>query len=123
MFLESFDNGGDITMITIFAFIAAVLIFAWGWHRLYKHNMRKGARKGVAHTFGVLIGIFPALFFFYACFATFPPPDMEPPSTGSLVGLWVIFAIAAAMLLYLTTRPIPQDDNKTSLPTVNKTKQ
>ena len=123
MFSESFDNGGDITMITIFAFVAAVLIFAWGWHRLYKHNMRKGARKGVAHTFGVLIGIFPALFFFYACFATFPPPDMEPPSTGSLVGLWVIFAIAVAMLLYLTTRPIPHDGSKASPPPVNKPKQ
>ena len=77
----------------------------------------------VAAVFGVLIGIFPALFFFYACFATFPPPDMEPPSTGSLVGLWVIFAIAIAMLLYLTTRPIPQDGSKASPPPVNKPKQ
>ena len=110
-------------MIIICAFLAAVLIFVWGWRRLYNHNMRKGARKGIAHTFGVLIGIFPALFFFYACFATFPPPDMEPPSTGSLVGLWVIFAIAVGMLLYLTTRPVPQETDKTTLPSVNKTKQ
>ena len=123
MFSESFDNGGGITLITIFAFVAALLIFAWGWHRLYKHNMRKGARKGVAHTFGVLIGIFPALFFFYACFATFPPPEMEHPSTGALVGLWVIFGIAAVMLLYLTTRKIQPEDDKTPFPPVNKPKQ
>ena len=98
-------------MITVLILVAALLIFAWGWRRVYLHNIRKGARKAVAQTLGVIIGLFPALFFFYACFATFPPSEMVPPSTVALAGLWVIFIVMVILLLYLTTRPVRQPDN------------
>lgn len=99
-------------MTTILILVAAALIFAWGWHRVYAYNIRKGARKVVAHLLGFLLGMFPAQSFFFACFVTFPPPEMLPPSTAAVVSLWVIFAIMVAMLLYVTTRPIPVEDNK-----------
>ncbi|EEO28140.1 hypothetical protein [Oxalobacter paraformigenes] len=99
-------------MTTILILIASALIFAWGWHRLYAYNIRKGSRKMVAHLLGFLLGMFPAQFFLYACFVTFPPPEMNTPSTAAVVALWVIFSITVAMLFYLTTRPIPTEDNK-----------
>ena len=103
-------------MTTLLILIVSVLIFAWSWHRLYAYNMRKGSRKVVAHLLGFLLGIFPAQFFFYACFVTFPPPEMNKPTMAVIVSLWVIFAITILTLFYITTRPIPGENKDLALP-------
>ena len=47
-------------MTTIVIFVIAGLIFAWGWYRIYRHNIQKGTRPLIAHMLGFLLGIFPA---------------------------------------------------------------
>ena len=74
-------------MTTIVVFVIAGLIFAWDWYRLYQHNIKKGTRPLIAHMLGFMLGIFPAQFFLYASFASFPPPEIEPPSTLAIVSL------------------------------------
>lgn len=93
-------------MTTIVIFVIAGLIFAWGWYRLYQHNIRKGTRPLIAHMLGFLLGIFPAQFFMYACFASYPPPEVAAPSGGTVWSLWIIFIISVLALIYITTRPI-----------------
>jgi hypothetical protein len=94
-------------MNTVWIIVATVLIFSWSWWRLYVYNMRKHPNRAIAHMLGFLLGSFPALFFFYACVASFPPPEAEIPSTMSLAGLWGIFVMSIIMVLYLTSRPVP----------------
>ena len=102
-------------MMTVAILLIAALIFAWGWHRLYAYNMRKGVRPLIGHMLGFLLGIFPAQFFVYACFASFPPPEIEPPSTGAVVTLWIIFIVSVVALFYLTSRPVPGKDDRESV--------
>lgn len=99
-------------MTTIVIFVIAGLVFAFGWYRLYQHNIKKGTRQVIAHMLGFMLGIFPAQFFIYASFASFPPPEMAPPSTLAVVSLWAIFIISIIALIYITSRPVvpgPQD--------------
>lgn len=93
-------------MTTIVIFVIAGLIFAWGWYRIYRHNIQKGTRPLIAHMLGFLLGIFPAQFFIYASFASYPPPELEPPSTMTVWSLWIIFIVTVLALIYITTRPI-----------------
>lgn len=93
-------------MTTIVIFVIAGLIFAWDWYRLYQHNIKKGTRPLIAHMLGFMLGIFPAQFFIYASFASFPPPEIAPPSTLAIVSLWAIFVISIIALVYITSRPI-----------------
>lgn len=99
-------------MVTVWVIVATVLVFAWGWYRVYGYNMRKRPNRLVAHMLGFLLGSFPAMFFFYACAATFPPPGVEVPSTKAVTGLWIIFAVFVLMVLYLTSRPLPLSNDK-----------
>lgn len=39
-------------MTTIVIFVIAGLIFAWGWYRIYRHNIQKGTRPLIAHMLG-----------------------------------------------------------------------
>ena len=93
-------------MTTIVIFIIVGLVFAFGWYRLYQHNIKKGTRPLIAHMLGFMLGIFPAQFFIYASFASFPPPEVEPPSTLAVISLWAIFVISIIALIYITSRPI-----------------
>lgn len=100
-------------MTTIVIFVIAGLVFAGGWYRLYQHNIKKGTRPLIAHMLGFMLGIFPAQFFIYASFASFPPPEMVPPSTLTIGSLWAIFIISIIALIYITSRPIvlePRDE-------------
>ena len=60
----------------------------------------------IAHMLGFLLGIFPVQFFIYASFASYPPPELEPPSTMTVWSLWIIFIVTVLALIYITTRPI-----------------
>ncbi len=93
-------------MTTIVIFVIAGLVFAFGWYRLYQHNIKKGTRPVIAHMLGFMLGVFPAQFLIYASFASFPPPEMEPPSTLAVVSLWAIFVISIIALIYITCRPV-----------------
>lgn len=80
-----------------------VLIFIWGWRRVYVHVMRKNARPLIAHLLGILLSLFPARFFVYAAFAIAPPEGTEPMTDARVLMLCGLFA-ASLVGLYILTR-------------------
>ncbi len=83
-----------------------VLIFIWGWRRVYLHVMRKSARPLIAHMLGLLLSLFPARFFVYAAFAIAPPAGSEPISDTKTLMFCSLF-VASIAGLYLLTRKRP----------------
>lgn len=81
-----------------------VLIFIWGWRRVYLHVMRKSARPLIAHMLGLLLALFPARFFVYAAFAIAPPEGAEPISDTKTLMLCSLFVASMAGLYFLTRK-------------------
>lgn len=85
-----------------------VLLFLWGWRRVYLHIRRKNGRPLIAHMLGLLLSLFPARFFVYAAFAIAPPAGSEPVSDTKTLLLCSLFAASIAGLYVLTRkRPFP----------------
>ncbi|MCM1512050.1 MAG: hypothetical protein NC112_02905 [Oxalobacter formigenes] len=80
-----------------------LLIFLWGWRRVYMHVMRKSSRPLIAHLLGLLLSLFPARFFVYAAFALAPPEGIEPVTDTKALMLCGLFA-ASMTGLYILTR-------------------
>lgn len=105
------QRGSGVGEIIVLA--GFVLIFIWGWRRVYLHVMRKSARPLIAHLIGLLLSLFPARFFVYAAFAIAPPEGAEPVTDIKALMLCGLFVASLAGLYILTrkrngkTPPIP----------------
>ena len=80
-----------------------ILIFLWGWRRVYVHVTRKGGRTLIAHLLGILLSLFPARFFVFAAFALAPPDGSEPITDTKALMLCGLF-VASLAGLYILTR-------------------
>lgn len=95
---------GAVRMGEYIVMAGFLLIFFWGWRRVYLHILRKKGRPLIAHMLGLLLSLFPARFFVYAAFAIAPPEGAEPISDGKTFLLCCLFIASMVALCVLTRK-------------------